>query len=365
MQKKLLTIAFSLSISLFLCLAAEAETRELKVACNLPLTGELATYGVAVQEGVQMAVSETASSGVSFDWQDNQSSGRQTVSALRLQLLANPDIYVSGVRPQTMTIWGDVSKKGLPHFVWIFDRSIRNEARNNFRTFVSFKLEPPLFIKYAQQRKASRVAIVYVQLPHTDEEYQQAIVPGLQSAGIKHLLVEPYDLTRTDFKDLAVKVKAFNPDLIILSGFQGNLVTMIREFHTLRLIKDGNTISVYDMLDAAPLLPKSMVEGIRFSTPSFMLGQADSSYSTWKARFKEIYKKEPVYTHAYGYDMAKIFFDVKKRLGETWSREQLFSALRETNLQGITGSLRFDGEGDLLTPVELAVFKNGVPSRDD
>jgi ABC-type branched-subunit amino acid transport system substrate-binding protein len=154
------------------------------IACNVPLTGGLAQFGVEIQQGVEMLVDEKdLRSKLNFDWEDNASSRQQAVSVLRKQLTEKPAIYISGVKPQYMAIHDEISATRLPHFVWAFDTHLRPDNENNFRTWVNFKVEAPLFINFAKQLKPSRIAIIYVQAPHTDEEYNKVIIPALQQAG--------------------------------------------------------------------------------------------------------------------------------------------------------------------------------------
>ncbi|MCI5150650.1 MAG: amino acid ABC transporter substrate-binding protein, partial [Candidatus Electrothrix sp. MAN1_4] len=159
--------------------------RSVKVAANLPLSGPLSTYGLSVQEGVNFAIEQMESESVSLDidWEDNAGAPKNTVSVMQKQFLADPDIYVSGVKPQTMAIIDQVSAKNIPHFVWIFDPVINKNSSNNFRTWVSYKIEPSVYFSYAEKQSAKKVSILYVQLPHTVEEFEQIVVPGLKERG--------------------------------------------------------------------------------------------------------------------------------------------------------------------------------------
>lgn len=333
------------------------------VAANLPMSGALATYGVAVREGASMAADEmqadSSAPKLNFDWQDNASDPKNAVSIMQKQYLQTPDIYVSGVKPQTMAIMDQVKAKGTPHFVWIFDAFINKNSNNNFRTWVSYKIEPPVYLDYAKKRKAKRVAIVYVQLPHTIEEFDQIVVPGLKKQGVANLLVEPYEFGKSDFKDVAVKFKNFKPDLIILNGFQNELVGMVRAMRPQGLMNDGNTLATYDMLDAAKVLGKDELEGVRQVAPTFVVRPDNAGVKKWNADFRAKYKKEPLYTHAYAYDMAKIIADAAKRVQQPATSEGWITALRATNIQGVTGPLKFDEKGDLITPLEVGVYRGG------
>jgi ABC-type branched-subunit amino acid transport system substrate-binding protein len=298
---------------------------------------------------------------INYDWEDNQSEVKGAVVALRKQLLSKPHLYVSGVKPQYMAIRDEVAKSGLPHFPWIFDVDIRPNKERNFRTWVNFKIEPPLFLEYAAKVRPKRIAIVYVQLPSTDEEYLEHIIPGLKAAGFTDLKVEPYQMDKTDFRDLALRLRGFAPDLLILSGFQENFIGMFKAFNTQNLIRGKSAVATYDLLDAAPLLSPTEIEGVRVAMPKFLLESNNPRVSQWIDAFEKKFHKRPLYTHAYAYDMAKVVVNGVNRLSQDCSAERLYQALGATDEEGITGKLKFDEQGDLPSSVALGVFRSGIP----
>jgi branched-chain amino acid transport system substrate-binding protein len=333
------------------------------IDANLPLTGNLATYGDAVRDGASMAVEDLKASGepicLNIDWGDNTGDPKATVSLEQKQFLKPPSIYISGVKPQTMAIKDAITAKGIPHFVWIFDPQINPNSTNNFRTWVSYKIEPKVYLDYAKKVNAKRVAIAYVQLPHTLEEFNKIVIPGLKAQGITQIDAEPFDFGKKDFKDIAAKFKQFAPDLIILNGFQGELVGLVKALRPLDLIKDGNTIGTYDMIDAAQILSSAELEGIRLVTPKFVTRGDQASVTKWKERFKLVNKRDALYTDAFAYDMVEVINDSSKRLKLPATSEQWITAIKSTDIQGITGPLKFDQDGDLITPLEVGLFRDG------
>ena len=330
-----------------------------RIAANLPLSGPLAVYGVSVQEGVKMALDQENGLNAKFiiDWQDNQSDPKTAVTILQKQLLSGPDIYISGVKPQTMAIKDEVSKLGIPHFVWIFDAIINEASNNNLRTWVNYKIEPAIYAAFAQERQAKRIAITYVQLPHTIDEFNRIVIPSFRREGIE-VLAEPYEFGRTDFKDIAAKLNGFKPDLIILNGFQGDLVGLVRSLRPLNAINDGNTIATYDLLDAANILGADEIEGLRVVAPIFETRAQEKKIAAWREAFEERYNKKPLYTHAFAYDMMQGI--VAASQGKPSSHAEWIKTLRELDIAGATGPIRFDEDGDMLTPLEVGVYRNGV-----
>ncbi len=351
--------------SLLILLIPTTTIAEPLITLNLPLTGSLATYGSSIQEGVTLAAEEqNCNECLSFNWEDNQSQPKTALSAALKQLKMSPWAYVSGVKPQFMTIRDHVNASGIPHFAWVFDMHIRSGNEKNFRTWVNFQAELPLFRSYALKRAPKRIAIIYVQLPHTEEAYNKNLLPDLKNAGFSEIRVEPYQWELNDFRSLAIRIKQFNPDLLFISGFKENLFNLIPSFHNAGLIKGANTVVSYDLIDAAPELNKKQIEDIRVTAPSFILTN-DIKTQQWKNRFNKRFNKQPLYTHAYAYDMASILFDASKRTGKDGTAEDFQRAIEKTNLEGITGPLRFDSSGDIPANISLGMIKNGVIVTDD
>jgi ABC-type branched-subunit amino acid transport system substrate-binding protein len=331
---------------------------QLRISVNLPLSGGLATYGASVREGIEMFTREhpEAANVLNFNFEDNQGTPSAAVTSLRRQLNNSPQVYISGVKPQTMAIWDEVGKANIPHFVWIFDREIRSKWKNTFRTYVNFRAEAPSFIDYAKKVDAQRVALIYVQLPSTDETYLKNVVPAI---GKDKVLVLPYDIGTSDFSSFAARIKEFKPDLIILSGFQDNLVSIVRRFRELNLIQEKRVLATYDIIDACHMLHSNECEGILAASPEFLQQPYKQPFNDWRTRFMEFYSKEPLYTHAYAYDMAAILFNAATECQKENNCSNVSNYISKVSLQGITGRLLFDDSGDLPLKVSLGVFRGG------
>ena len=366
----LVALLFLIGVTFFLRpKSPDAKESSVKVAANLPLSGVLAVYGVSVREGSEFALkSGNLKHEFSIDWQDNRSEATTAVTVFQRQAMGDPRVYVSGVKPQTMAISEEVAQRGMPHFVWIFDAHINRVNSNNFRTWVSYKIEPPVYLQYAKALGAKKVAATWVQLPHAIEEFEEILIPELEKLDIA-VARHPFEFGRKDFKNLAAKIAAEKADLIILNGFQNDLVGLVKALRGLDAISDGNTIATYDMLDAASLLGKELTEGIRVIAPHFVSRPKEVNRGAWIDLFQKEFGKRPLYTHAYAYDMIFALDIAASKLASPGSatHEEWRRALREVDGEGITGAIEFDSEGDLLTPVEVAVYRNGllIPEAND
>jgi len=344
---------------------SQPQPQTIAVGANLPLTGFLAEYGAAVKDGATMAADELATADPAgprfrFDWQDNASDSKTAITVVQKQMLQPPNVYISGIGPSLVApIMDKVAPQGTPHFVWTFDVVLRKDGKpNSFRTNVSYKIEPAMFVEYAKRRSAKRVAILYLLLPHAVEEFQTVVIPGLKREGVTDVMAEQYAVGKSDFVDLAVKIKEFKPDLLILNGFQMDLVNMVKAFRPQGLITDGNTIATYDMMDTTAILGAAELEGIRAVVPAYIVSPSEKA-AAWTKRFVARYGRKPIYTNAFGYDAMTIITDAGRRLNLPASSTDWQRAIAATNIEGITGPLRFDDGGDLRVPLAIAVLRNG------
>jgi branched-chain amino acid transport system substrate-binding protein len=369
-MKKLKTFTLLLSaiILIFIYGCNQAKNKigkEITIECNLPLTGDLSVYGVSVRDGVNFALNDLKerhlldSLELKFDFQDNQGLPKTTVSIFQSQLLKTPNIYISGVAPQTMSIIDQVSNKKIPHFVYVYAANICDKYDNTFRTWLNFNAEAEHYIDYVKSRNPTRVAILYVNIEICKFQFDSIVAPALKSMGIKNILIEPYDIQNYDFKNLATKTKSFKPDLIILNGFKGHIIQLIKDFRNYSLITDGNTMCSYDLLDAAPELSNELLEGLRYTVPYFVMNKEKPEIREWRKRFYEKYNREPLYTDAYAYDMVFAIRNASRKLTFPFTHDMMSKELLSTSFNGITGPFKFTPKGDLVLSLQTAYYKNG------
>ena len=353
-------VTWIILISLTGCTSETGKT--VNIAGNVPMTGDLSTYGASIRDGSMLAkenLEDQYSIDLIFSWQDNSSQAKNAVNAMKKQFLQPVDIYVSGVKPQTMAIIDQVEKKDVIHFAYLFDAFICEDYENIFRTWFNYRDESELYLNYVDKINPTRVAIIYVNFPHAEEEFQKLVIPQLKKRGISDIYVEAYDWKKKDYKDIASKTKEFGPDLIMINGFKNTIIGIIQAFRSYDLIKDGNTIGTIDVLDAAEELSAQTLEGIRVIAPTFNTRSDQRKIAEWRKHFYNKHGREPRYSDAYGYDMVNIIYDAAEKLELPAEMSEWKDALLDTDMEGITGHLEFDQYGDLKLSLEIGVYRNG------
>lgn len=352
-------IAFNLSPN------QRRDNEKINIAGNIPLTGDLAVYGEYIRDGSMLAYKDLKVKypdvpEINFDWQDNRGDLKSAVGIFQQQSTSKPDLYISGLKPQTAAITDLVSKNNIPHFTWILDVSINPKGKNNLRNWVSFKQESEVFLNYLKEKKPKKVYMVYANTEAAEEEYNKIIKPELIKIGLEqsNVVTESFNLDKTDFRDVALKIKTLNPDILVINGFIPHVVTMTKQFRTLGIIKDGNTLASLDMLDAAPLLSAQDLESIVVAAPDYILNQTDT-IREWEKHFQVAYRRKPTYHDAYAYDMMKVILEAAKSMKSQGTSEDWIRAVRNVETSGITGSIKFNNDGSSITTMYPAEYRAG------
>ena len=335
----------------------------LKVACNLPASGDIGFYGQYIQSGITMAMSDLKtdmeSNGIKiqYDFKDNAGLAKNTVSVFNQQKLQGFDIYMSGVTAQTAAILDLVGETKKPHFIWSFAPFHIEKGQNLYRPWLDMEEEGRCFIRHMEQKKPKKVAFVYQNISSCQEQFNDIILPYAKEAGIEVVYNEAYDVNTNDFKNIVAKVVSLNPDFVIIYGFQNHLAELIKGFNSHNFKKDGNILCSFDFLDVQTILDPKLLDGIIVNIPQYLIDKSDR-VSEWKKRFKDIYGRDPLFTDAYAYDLAYTIYygTLKQKNDKTLSFED---ALSSVEFDGMTGHIKYLPNGQLEYNVQPCIYKNG------
>ena len=355
---KLVLIFTVVLVTSILVFRQSSGTKGIFIAANLPLTGDLALYGQAIKSGFELARKDWEQNNhksidIDVDWGDNRFNSTDAVSVLQKQKQKNPSIYISGLKPQVMSIENNVE---CPHFEWIPDMVFNKENdANRFRTWISLSAEADVFTQYLEKIKPTRLSIIIVETPAAIEEYKMRIIPFAKEQLKCEIDLHVFDMdAKADsFRDIVAKVSRFNPDVIMINGFIPQMVNIVKSLRTYNLIKEGNTIIGFDMLDADNVLSADESEGIIVAAPDFIVSPT-TQQKKWSEAFASLYGKPPSYHAAFAYDMGMIIFSAINS-----GSDNIAEAIRRVSYDGIMGPSIFDKDGGMQVRMFPAIYHSG------
>jgi branched-chain amino acid transport system substrate-binding protein len=124
------------------------------------------------------------------------------------------------------------------------------------------------------------------------------------------------------------------------------------------MVKDGNVIGTFDLIDVPRLIGNAAVEGIAVAAPEFLVRPGPRA-SAFAERYRRRFGRDPSYADFTGYDFGLIARDMAQRVPATATPAELIAALRSTRIEGVSGRIAFDAEGDASPRVVPAVFRSG------
>jgi ABC-type branched-subunit amino acid transport system substrate-binding protein len=308
----------------------ERSTPDIVVDANFPLSGPIALAGKSFQEAAMLALEDIKAKGgpyIAFDWSDNSGSPAEAASVASRQVEGYETMFLVGYGPSVLASKAALEPEQEPIFAFSFMASITKDPLV-YRSLINYKVEYPLFLEYAKRLKAKKIAIIHMDQPEAHEQFKQLLIPALVENGWMEsdLQLYPYALSETEFRSVATKISNELPDLIIVNGYRDTIAPVIQALHNAKLVKDGNVIGTFDLLDVPDLIGADLVEGMAVACPTYLLKPSDKTIE-FQRRFFERYGRKPSYNDFAGYDFVLILADLAGRLPPNPSAKQVREAI--------------------------------------
>lgn len=346
-------VAALIAVGVWMSNKNSATDTQLRIAANIPLSGPIAAFSGEYGNGLLMGIEDGCKEfGVpretfTTDIQDNAGKPPQAVSILEKQKIRGFDAYISGTSDMSNAIAQELDSSPVPHLLVSFDAFLTAKGRNRLRILPHYKIEGPMYPKYAQMRGAKRVFSITLNNSAIQEEFNSFVEPELQKAGIQFKR-EIFDWGFNDYRTLAQKVKEFNPDLIFINGFSVQILPAIQALRTLGLVQDGNILCVMDFLDLLyNNTPKAELAGVVSIAPPYEIPGTISGREDWIKRYQEKFGKTPNYVPAFAYDTGRLLVLAQKNK-RSISKDALKAQMP---FSGIAGTINVDSEGDFSSPL--------------
>lgn len=347
--------------------AAEGAKRVIKLGGLAPLTGNYAEYGKGFQIGFDMALEEiNAAGGVNgctFEIEVKDSEGDAVKSStLATDFAENEEI---------MAILGDFTSGSCKANAEIVDRyklvqlsptasapDYASMSEYCFGIMGRQDVEAPFLAKYILKKylNVKNIAVIRVDsdwgLSCYDNFIKQAEIEGLA------VTEEKYATGEKDFSSLITKVKATNPDVLVVMD-QGDAVAQIfnqadAAGWDIRHVALGPGTSEQV---AKQLTDKSNL----IVTSPFFFDKEDAKLTAWATEFTKRSGFAPTIHPACAYDCVYLIAEAVKSIGDgEVTRESIKNALAAMGAyEGITGNIKFEKDGDIRRNYMICGMKDG------
>lgn len=324
------------------------------VGTILGLTGENASYGQKMQRGFEFALSEAELSGnlqgpkVKLVIEDSQFDPAKAVSAYR-KLTGTQNVHI------IVGITG--SKNALPvceaaktESILIVDAlssapKISTQCGENyFRVMASDSLAGQYNVDWAIESGMKKPAIVYME-DDWGASYRDTIQRYLSKKNFNNFPMNGVVEGTRDFRAIVEKLKAAEPDAIFILLYPKEgaaFMQQLRQAGVKALAYGSDNLSSPEFIAAG----SQVIEGVRVALPAPTQGPA---YEEFVKKYKAKYGEDPDAILIKSFDAMALVATVIQKVGDDPMKIRDYLKLPSFEYQGVSGLIKFDENGDLVS----------------
>lgn len=363
-----------LFLALMLAFGAAASAESVKVGLIAPLTGEVAVYGNAVKEAVQLYIDDFNAADHPFDINliiyDDKGDPTEAMNAYN-KLVYQDDIAVL-LGPVTSSPTFGVAEAsvddGIPALTPTATHpDVTTYGDNFFRACFEDPFQGGSMAKFAaSELKATTAAIIYNNADTYSIGLRDAFMKTAEEVGLTVTTTEAYGASDIDFRAQLTNIIKTNPDVLFIPYYYNVTYMICSQARELGYTGTFLGVDGTDGVLAIEGADVSVFDGMYFANHY----SADSDSPVTQAFIKEYtdkYGATPNALAALGYDGAMIVCDALERVnndgvkidGES-SYEAIIEALRATEVDGVTGHITFDENNNPIKTLSIIQIKDGA-----
>jgi len=324
-----------------------------------PLTGDAASYGVAIKRGTDLAAQEVNNQNIldrpiRIIYEDDQAKPNLGISAFQKLTDVNdvPVVIQAAASSVMLAVMPRAEKKEVVYISpstssdKIRREKIENDYEYIFRTWPSDAYQADTLASFAYKNlDARRAAIVYINTDY-GASFRRVFAERFKELGGNIVLTEGFAQGTTDFRSLLTKTRQNNPDVVFLPSHYEEAARLLRQAQEL-------SVDLQFLSDAALYSPEflesagSAANGLLLAAPDWSADSDEPRMQEFVTKFREEYGANPDVYAAAGYDLVHVLARAVQVGGGTSSDEIRKGLMQMDPYQGVTGHLDFNEIGEV------------------
>ncbi|WP_338449160.1 ABC transporter substrate-binding protein [Niallia oryzisoli] len=343
----------------------------IKIGANLELSGNVASYGQGIAEGLDLAIEEINKEGIDgkkidLVKVDNKSEAAEATSgALKL---INQDYVSAIVGSATSTNTLAQVQIAQDNQVPIItpsgtnpDITFKDDKLNDFifRTCFIDPFQGEIAANFAVKDLGVKNAAILID---SSSDYAKGLANAFKKAfeenGGKVIGEEAYIAKDTDFRATLTRLKSKNPEFVYIPGYYEEVGLILKQAKELGL---DVPFMGGDGWDSPTLVEIAGAEALTntYITNHYSSGDTDEKIQNFVKAYEAKYKETPDAFNALGYDTGYLLADAIKRAGSA-DPVKIKEALEDTkDLSLVTGNFTYDEKHNPVKSATILTFENG------
>ena len=333
---------------------------EIRIGATVPLTGDLATYGTLIKDGIELAASELRSEGhdLKVFYEDVPTPGPVALTAVNKLISQDKVQGIAGNfwNPAIPIMAPVIMRNKIPTFhTAAADDLILGAGDYIVSTNTKIKDEAFRLAEYSWNDLHAKTASVLFISTTFGDHYQQHFIERFQQLGGKILFVDKTNLGDSDLKASLLRVRSSNPDVFFAAYFGNNLGITLKQAREVGI--QQQILGVYESEDPSVIETAGAAsEGLRF-----FVGQSESAtpaVTSFESKFRERFHYPSRILGANAYDATRILVTaLAKCHGDSeCTKAEIY---RVQDYDGASGRFSIDREGAAQKPFVLKSIKDG------
>ncbi len=364
MRSRLLTLLVVLVLAVSLVPVYGAGT--IKLGTIQPISGQVSAYGTQTRDAIMMAVEEINAKGgilgkkIVMIVEDDEASPDKTMNALK-KLVAK-DKIVGFVGALTSKCSLAVTQYAQAKKVIMISPTSTNDTVTDagdyiFRSCYKDSFQGQVVAQFSYETlKAKKAAIIY----DITNDYSKGLTTNFtgkfKALGGTVVATESYSTGDKDFKAQLTKIKAANPDVLLIPDYYSTISLIAKQVRA-----QGLNIPMVGADGWDEITNNAGDEVLNCYYSNHYHPEAkDADVQTFVKKFTAKYKITPNALAALGYDATYILAEAIQKAGST-DPVKVKAAMMKTNRKFVTGNIKFDAKRN---PVKSAVMLKIVKGKD-
>lgn len=342
----------------------------IKVGANFELTGNVANYGNATIEGLQLAIEEANEAGgingkkIELVSVDDKSEAAESINAAT-KLISDDDVKII-VGPATTGLVLAETQTATDAKVPIIapcatspEATVENGKVKPY-VFRSCFIDPQqgeVMATFAAKDLKAKTAVIYVD---NSSDYSKSLAKvfreKFEAAGGKVVMEEAFLQKDQDFKATLTKLKTANADVMFVPAYYEEVGKIVKQAREMGI---NSAILGTDGWDDTKVVDIAGADALNNTFFSTHYSEKDAEVQGFIEAYKKKFNRAPNVFAALGYDAGKMLVDALKRAG-SGDTEKIREALEATkDLKVGTGTISMDKNHNPIKTAVILEMKNG------
>jgi branched-chain amino acid transport system substrate-binding protein len=367
------TLMLAITVCLSWLVNPSAAAESIKIGANITTTGSAAWVGESTFEGVKFAVEEMNGKGgieiagkpykielVHYD--DRCKAQDAQANIQRLIFNDKVNLLVTGPCSHSTLAAMEISNPEKIPLVCIVG-SDPNITEKGYRYVMRTGAVTADFVRTGvvfllEKMKVKTLAIVARNDPW-GKSVAQEMQNRINAGGGKVVHTDFYEHGESDFHPILTKIKAMEPDAVMLVSQVEEGVILVKQARELKL----KSI----LMGAGAMVGKEFLKLAGESAEGLYelswMGQPGALLTEFEKRFKEKTGKEAIEFHRRGYDSILLIGKAMQSAGAVANPDKVRDALMKTSFDGLQGNYTFDEKGQARCRISVIRFTKDSVER--